>query len=149
MARITRELQEQLVSDMKEWQGIENASISSTGRMLEKSDNQIVRMVMEIIQHDSITHHHVQQIIIDSLTEKAISLSPEELAEIWEMVEHHVELEKKTIELARRALDSIHDSYMVVQQYLLEYLLEDEQKHSNMLYRMDEIKKNMYPYGST
>ncbi|MFO8011562.1 MAG: hypothetical protein R6U89_12280 [Dehalococcoidia bacterium] len=149
MARITKELQEQLVSDMKEWQGVENASIASTGRMLEKSDNQIVRMVMEIIQHDSITHHHVQQIIIDSLTEKAISLSPEELAEIWEMVEHHVELEKKTIELARRVLDSIHDSYMVVQQYLLEYLLEDEQKHSNMLYRMDEIKRNMYPYGST
>ena len=36
---------------------------------------------------------------------------------------------------------------MVVQEYLLEYLLIDEKKHNKILDTLGTIKKGMYPYG--
>jgi hypothetical protein len=36
---------------------------------------------------------------------------------------------------------------MVVQEYLLHYLMEDEEKHNSILKQLETIKKGMYPYG--
>ena len=36
---------------------------------------------------------------------------------------------------------------MLLQAYLLEYLLEDEKKHELLLQRLGEIQKGMYPYA--
>lgn len=146
MSKVTKETEEQLIADMKAWQKVENAAIASTGAILEQTDNPVVRLVMEVIQRDCLTHHRTQQLIIDSTT-GTITLTPEELGTIWKLIEKHIELEKKTIELGQKAMNTIQDSHMVVQKYLLEYLLEDEAKHSNLLYRLDAIKQKMGSYG--
>ena len=115
---------------------------------IEKTDNPVIQLVMEIIQRDSQMHHRVQQWIADSLTVKAVSLSPEELGEVWEMIEQHIAIEKKTQVLASASLEAAKGSKgMLLQAYLLEYLLEDEKKHDLMLQRLEEIKKGMYPYA--
>jgi len=148
MATSQKEVQENLVANMRIWQKVENASVASTGRVMEKTENPIVRLVMEIIQRDSQMHHRVQEWIADSLTGKVVSLTPDEVGDVWGMIEEHIKLEEKTQELAKEALDSIGNSKgMLVQAYLLEYLLEDEQKHSQLLERLAKIKKGMYPYG--
>ncbi|MCP4632953.1 MAG: hypothetical protein GY855_08495, partial [candidate division Zixibacteria bacterium] len=67
----TKELQEQVVDNMKRWQKIENASVASTGKVIEATDNPIVRLIMEIIQRDSQFHYRVQEMIVDSLETKA------------------------------------------------------------------------------
>jgi len=36
---------------------------------------------------------------------------------------------------------------MVVQEYLIDYLLADEEKHNQVLENLSTIKKGMYPYG--
>ena len=36
---------------------------------------------------------------------------------------------------------------MLVQEYLLKYLAEDEKKHNRMLAGLKKIKDGMYPYG--
>ena len=143
----TKELQEKLASNMKRWQKVENASIASTGQVIEKSDNPIVRLVMEIIQRDSQMHHRVQELIIDSLERKAISLTPDELGEVWGMIEKHLQIERDTIQIAEGALEALKSTKMPVQQYLIGYLLEDERKHENLLKAMESIKVGMYPYG--
>ncbi len=143
----TKELQEQIISDMKQWQKAENASVASTGRIIEKTKNPVVRLVMEIIQRDSKMHYQVQGFIADSLGEKTVSLTPEELAQVWEMIEQHIQLEKKMIEAAGQLLASLKGKHMVIQQYLIDYLLEDETKHNNLLDRLSGIKTKMYPYG--
>ena len=56
----TKELQAELIETMKRWQKVEDASLASTGRVIEKTDNSIVRIVMEIIQRDSAMHHRIQ-----------------------------------------------------------------------------------------
>jgi hypothetical protein len=143
----TKELQEQIISDMRQWQKAENASVTSTGHIIEKTKNPVVRLVMEIIQRDSKMHYQVQDFVADSLGAKTVSLTPEELAQVWEMIEQHIELEKRMMEAAKQLLTSMKGKHMVIQQYLIDYLLEDETKHNNLLDRLSGIKTKMYPYG--
>ncbi|MBN1607076.1 MAG: hypothetical protein JW940_10620 [Polyangiaceae bacterium] len=145
----TKELQESIVSNMQRWQKVENAAVASTGRVLEKTKNPVVRLVMEIIQRDSMVHHRVQGMIADSLSvpNEAVSLTPEEVAEVWGLVEEHLALERKTVELAKEALAAVKGKHMVVQEYLLNYLLIDEEKHNTLLDHLEGVKRGMYPYG--
>jgi hypothetical protein len=63
------------------------------------------------------------------------------------MIEKHIQLEKKTIELAQEALDALKGKKMLVQEYLLNYLMEDEAKHNKILDNLEKIKGGMYPYA--
>jgi hypothetical protein len=132
---------------MKAWQKIENGSVEMAAKISKQVDNPLVRTVMAIIMHDSSTHHRVQQLIIDSLEKEAISLQPEELGEVWGMIEDHIALEKKTIEFAQEALEALKGRKMIVQEYLLQYMLTDEEKHNKLLAELESIKKGMYPYA--
>jgi len=142
-----KELQQEIVSNMKSWQQLENATIAITGQIMEKTENPIIRLIMEVIQRDSQMHYRVQEWIADSLESKTVSLIPEEIGEVWDMIERHVELEKKSVEIAEQTLASLKGKAMVVQEYLLNYLREDEKKHNDLLSSLDSIKIKMYPYG--
>jgi hypothetical protein len=147
MKKSMKEVQQDLISNMASWQKVENASIASTGRVIEKTENPIIRLVMEIIQRDSQMHYRVQELIADSL-QKTVSLTPEELGEVWGMIEEHIKIEERVQKMAEESLEATKNSKsMLVQSYLLEYLLEDEKKHNLMLERLAGIQKGMYPYG--
>ena len=143
----TKEIQEQIVQNMQEWKKIENASVASTGKIIEKTENPIVSIIMEIIQRDSQMHYRIQDLIIESLESMTVSLTPDELGDVWGMIEQHIELERKTIELAKDSLETLRGRKMVVQEYLLDYLRIDEEKHNQVLATLSTIKKGMYPYG--
>ena len=143
----TKEIQEKLVQNMKDWQAIEKQSILSTAKIMNKTDNPVVTHIAEIIQNDSNRHFRIQRLIVNSLEEKALSLTPEELGEIWGYIEEHIELEKKTIQYAKDSLSLLKGKKMVIQEYLLNYLLIDEEKHDIMLESLGKIKSGMYPYG--
>lgn len=137
--------QQELVSNMRTWQKIEDASVTSTSQIIKKTKNPLIRTVMEIILRDSQMHYRVQEFIADSLERKAVTLTPDELAEVWKLVERHIDLEKKTLKMARKSIRALkRQQGMVVQQYLLNYLLEDEKKHNNLLKNLDNIKRGVY-----
>jgi gamma-glutamyl phosphate reductase len=112
---------------------------------MERTKNPLVRLVMEIIQRDSQMHYHVQEFIVESLESKAISLTPEELNDVWTMIEEHIKLEEKSVELANEAIQALRGRKLVVQEYLLDYLRLDEQKHDKILETLSTIKKGMIP----
>lgn len=141
----TKKIQEKIIDNMKRWQKIENASVSSTGKVMERTKNPLIRLVMEIIQRDSQMHYHVQEFIAESLESKTITLTPEELNDVWTMIEEHIKLEEKSVELANEATRALRGRKMVVQEYLLDYLLMDEQKHNKILETLGTIKKGMIP----
>ncbi|MFC2122184.1 hypothetical protein ACFLRP_00670 [Bacteroidota bacterium] len=141
----TAELQEKIVSTMKNWQKVEKDSIASTGQIIQKTDNPVIQMVMEIIQRDSQTHYQVQKMIADSLETKGVSLSPDELVQVWSLIEKHIAIEKKMFESAEQMLDLLKGKGMPVQSYLLSYLVDDERKHNNLLSALDGIKLGMLP----
>jgi hypothetical protein len=139
-----KELNENLLKTLKRWQEVEDDSVKSTGDIIAKTNNPIVKQIMEIIRQDSAMHRKVQQLIIDSFEKEAIRLTPEELADVWEMVENHIELEKETIRLAEEAR---RNSKNFVVRYLLGYLMTDEKKHNDILQQMEDIKAGIYPYA--
>ncbi len=141
----TKDLQAQVVDTMKKWQRMEDMACGSTGRIIEKTGNPIIRLTMEIIQRDSQMHYAVEKWVADSLQDTAIALTPDELNLVWTMIERHIELEQKMIDTVKELLPSLKGKRMVVQEYLLTYLLEDETKHANLLRRLEGIKRAMLP----
>ena len=135
---------EKLVKTLKKWQGVEDDAIQSTTEIIKVSDNPLVHLVMEIIRQDSAMHRRVQQMMVDHFETKPLTMNPDELADFWDLVETHIEIEKKTIALAEELLDSTNSAFA---QYLLDYLLTDEKKHDKLLDDMKKIKDKMYPYS--
>ena len=131
---------ENMVKVLRQWQGIERASINTMAEVVEKTSNPLIRMVMEIIRHDSLLHHRVQQFLIDSVTQPNIAMSREDLAEIWDQIEAHDKVEKKTIELAQQLKE---EAWSPVHKMLLDYLLRDESKHDTLLEQLDAVKSDM------
>jgi len=140
-----KELQQEIITNMKRWQKVEDNSIASTGQIMQETDNPIIRLVAEIIQRDSQMHHAIQGWIADSLEYKAPSLSPDELAKVGHLIEHHLAIENKMIENAEEMLTTVKGKAMLAQQYFLAYLLEDESKHSHLLTSLQTLAKGMQP----
>ena len=143
----TKELQEKIVATMRTWQKVEEASVNSTQEVMQKTDNPVIKMVMEIIHHDSKTHHRVQELIVESLEKRALSLTPEEMGAVWDLIDKHLKLEKRMVEHVEDALAALKGKKMIVQEYLLNYLLQDERKHDRLLSDFETLKRGMYPYA--
>jgi hypothetical protein len=135
---------DKLVKTMRDWQGIERHAIETTSKIIEKTQNPLIREFMEIIRNDSMQHHRVQQFIIDSLTKAAVTLTHEDLAQIWEEIEAHDQVERKSIEMAEECKKECR---FFVQRSLLEYLIADEKKHDLILRELELFKKNMTRLG--
>jgi hypothetical protein len=139
-----KELNEKLVDTLRTWQVVEDESVRSTSEIISKTKNPVVKQVMEIIRQDSAMHKKVQQLLIDNFEKEPFSLTPEELADIWNLVEKHIELEKETVRLADESRKS---SKNFVIRYLLSYLMTDELKHNMILQQLEDIKAGIYPYA--
>jgi hypothetical protein len=135
----------QLVDIMRRWQKIENSAAVQTARIIEESENPLVRLVAEIIQRDTQIHHRVQQMVIDSQRREQVTISHEDLEACWALIADHIQLEKKTIELAGESLAAIKGTGAVAEQYLITYLLRDERKHEQLLAGLELIKNRLYP----
>jgi hypothetical protein len=126
-----------MVSALRRWQSIERTSMEQMSEVLEKTTNPFVRIIMEIIRHDSLMHHRVQQVIIDSLTRADIPLRYEELAAVWDEIERHDATEKEVVGIAKVLRD---EAWNPVHKQLLDYLANDEEKHDRLLEQLGEIK---------
>ena len=141
----TKEKLEQLAGKMRQWQKIENAAVAQTAKIMDETEHPLIRLVAEIIQRDSNAHHRVQQAVIDSLEKENINVLYDDLEKVWESIDKHIKIERKTIELARESLEALEGTRFPVQQYLISYLLADEEKHDKLLSDLELIKKRMYP----
>ncbi len=135
---------EALKVTLRKWQKIEDGSVEHTTAILEKTQNPLIRLVMEIIRQDSVMHKRVQQTILDSLEKESFQLQPEELAEIWDMIEVHDEQEEEAIRMAEQAR---RNCPLVIQRQLLEYLIDDERKHERLMGHLEDFKRSLYPYA--
>ena len=127
-----------MVEELRKWQAIERISMEQTAQIMENTTNPYVRMIMEVIRHDSLMHHRVQQLIVDTLTTADVPLTHEELAGIWKSIEAHDEAEKDVIKIAEGLKEK---AWSPLHKMLLDYLLTDEQKHDRLLEQLGEVKK--------
>ncbi len=136
----TKQKTDQMIASLRKWQAIERRSMEQTALIMENTSNPFIRIVMEVIRHDSLMHHRVQQSIVDSLTRSDVPLSYEELAEIWQQIEAHDADEREVIALAK----SIRaEAWQPLHKMLLDYLIADEEKHDKLLTALDQIKQDL------
>jgi hypothetical protein len=131
---------EHMVKVLRRWQGLERQAITDMAEIIEETPNPLIRLIMEIIRHDSLMHHRVQQFLVESVTQKPVAITREDVATIWEKIEDHDKVEKQTIELAKELRE---EAFSPVHKQLLDYLLADEQKHDTLLEQLGEVKKGM------
>ena len=143
----TKELQEKLTADMQTWQKIEDAAIEIAEDVISKTDNAVIKLVMEVIQSDSRTHRKVQEFVESTFTEKAVNLSTDDLANVWDVIQKHNDTEKKMLGNVIEALDALKGKKMIVQEYFLNYLKADEEKHNDLLAALEKVKGGVYPYA--
>jgi len=120
----------ELVQKLKRWQSVEDASLRLAKEVKSRSKNPFVHLVMEIIANDSAMHKRVQQFIIDSIEKQEVSFEPEDLNEVWDLIERHADEEREVIALAGEAQERTD---LFIPHYLFTYLREDEQKHDLLL----------------
>jgi hypothetical protein len=131
---------ERMAKLLRNWQTLERKAMDDAAAIIEETDSALVRMIMSIIRHDSLMHHRVQQFLLESITEADVPVSRDDLAKIWDKIEEHDRLEKKTIAMAAELRD---EAWSPVHRHLLGYLLEDEKKHDGLLEQLREIKVGM------
>ncbi|MDA8154915.1 MAG: hypothetical protein M0Z52_00455 [Actinomycetota bacterium] len=137
-AKKATEQSKEFIQLLKDWMKTEDQTIKYSNEMLKKTKNKLVKMTMEMIRSDSQKHKAMQQMLIDSLTKEPFILAPDDLAGISDHLNRHLAYEAKSLELADEAL---MNSELFVTQYILSYLIADEQKHHNLLAKLNELKR--------
>ncbi|MDA8089586.1 MAG: hypothetical protein M0Z61_05125 [Nitrospiraceae bacterium] len=130
------EMSEDFLEIIRQWKKLEDETINNSETLMTKSDNPIVRMIMEMIKFDSQKHKVMQQLLIDGLTKEPLHLNPDELAPLAEEIKRHIEAESKSVDLASKALEQ---SELFVTRYILTLLLADEAKHHRLLGDLNEV----------
>jgi hypothetical protein len=142
-----KETGEKLVEVLKKWQKVEVEAVVSTGEAAREVENPILKAVFQIIQRDAKNHSKVQDLIIQADEKTGFQLKVEDLELLSKLVGRHVLVEKQMIESAAEALRLIKGKKMILHEYFLNYLQEDERKHMDLMKGLQNLKRNMYPYG--
>lgn len=132
----------ELLAVVRGWQKLEGTAISHAYDLMRKSRNPFTKMITDLIIHDSEKHKLVQQMIIDTLTEEALHINPDELNELSGLINRHVTEEEEAIRLAEAALEKCRQ---VSTHFLLSYLIADEKKHHSLVAQMEALSLASIP----
>lgn len=122
-----------------DWRSFEDNSISQSDKALKKTDNAFFRAVLEFMRDDSLKHKALLQMLSDSVKKERIMLSVDELSELMDIVNRHMEAEARTIETAKDVLDK---SELFSTRFILNMLIADETKNYELFGKLDDLKKN-------
>lgn len=131
---------EEMVEVLRQWQGLERQAMSDTAEIMEKTASPLIRVMMEIIRHDSLMHHRVQQFLIDSLTKDSVTVTRGDIAEVWDQLQAHDRKEKETIRMAEELRKK---AWTPVHRILLDYLIGEEGKHDTLIAQIDALKREL------
>jgi hypothetical protein len=79
----------ELATILKEWQGLENDTISLIERLFNKTENSFVKTLMSIIRHDSEKRKVMLEFALAHMTKEAPRLSPRKLIPHGDSLEKH------------------------------------------------------------
>jgi len=131
---------DEMVDVLRQWQALERHAMNDTAEIMEKTASPLIRIVMEIIRHDSLMHHRVEQFLIDSVTKDDVTVTRDDIVAVWEQLEAHDRAERKTIQMAEELRKK---AWSPVHKLLLDYLLKEEGKHDSLIAQLDAFKKEL------
>ena len=131
---------DEMVDVLRHWQGLERKALNDTAEIIEKTGSPLIRILMEIIRHDSLMHHRVQQFLIEEATKATVTVTREDLAAVWDGLKAHDQAERETIQMAEQLRKK---AWTPVQKMMLDYLLKEESKHDALISQLDDFKKDL------
>lgn len=141
--QVKMDKKEDLSRMIERWKEKQEDTRKSAEELHEKTKSYFVRIVANAIERDSEKHEEILKAVLDCM-DCTVTITPNELGELSSLLSSHLEVEKKTQELAEFALKK-HQPYITT--YLLKYLIEDEKKNFVLMDRLNEFKGKMYPYA--
>ncbi len=140
--RHSAEASEEFYKLIKKWIAIEKATITLSGRLLEKTENPIISCLIDTIKRDSQKHQEVLELIIETL-EGTTVFTHEDMSVLTEFIEKHASIEQEAVDIAGQTLEKVRTPFA---RFLLEYLYEDEKKHDFIMDNLTKLKaKAMIP----
>lgn len=132
------ELKEKVLALTEEWLKAEDETIQMTKDIADTTDNETIALWMYIIRSDSTKHKRILRFIKKSLTRNAPALSFDEIATVSGMINDHLKLEQKTVDLGQEITPKVR---LPIQKKLFQLLLTDEKKHVQFLESLAEFKE--------
>ncbi len=109
----------------------------------KKTKSYFVKIVSKAIKQDAEKHGDIMAAILNCM-HCTVTITPEELGELSDLLSAHLEVKKKDQELAEIALKK-HKNLITT--YLLKYVLEDEKKNYVLMDQLNQFKGQLYPYA--
>jgi len=76
MKKRPADISKALIKILKDWQKLEDESISQADATIKKTKNKLVKLTMEMIKNDSQKHRAMQSFSSTSLTKESLVLAP-------------------------------------------------------------------------
>ena len=134
--RHSAESSEEFNTLMKKWIAIEKATITLSGRLLEKVENPIISCIIDTIKRDSQKHREVLELILECL-DGTMTFTHEDMSVVTEFVHKHTGIEQEAVDIAALTLKKVRTPFV---KFLLEYLYEDEKKHDLIMSNLAKLK---------
>jgi len=141
--QIQLEKREDLERLIRMWKDRQKETGQNAKALHDKTKSYFVQVVSNAIQQDAEKHQKILKAVLDCM-DCTVTITPEELGELSGLISAHIDVERKTEELAQIALKK-HQHYIMT--YLLNYVLEDEKKNFTLMDQLEKFKGRIYPYG--
>ncbi len=127
-----------IIDTMNHGQAIECRNIEAVREEIPKAKNRLVRTVLQALDFEAEKHHLIQQMIIDSIKEESVNLSPDELQNFSHLLNKHLEAEEKALSFAKEAYEK---SNLPIPRFLLSYLVADLEMQNDLLSQFENELK--------
>ncbi len=128
---------------IERWKARQEETGRNARALHDKTESYFVQIMANAIRQDAEKHEQILKAVLDCM-DCTVTITPDELGELSELLDAHLDVERKTEELAQVALKK-RQHYITT--YLLKYLLEDEKKNFALMKLLNEFKGQIYPYA--
>ncbi len=108
----TKDLQMRILAGMKTWQRVERQFSGTAARIMRDTRDAEVAWLMKRMRQELSLHRHAEQFISDTLYSSPFPLTFVELEEIWGMVEKHIQLLRRMIDITEQITASTRENIL-------------------------------------
>jgi rubrerythrin len=139
---------EELIQLLKEQKDLELVAVKSYSSFAEKSNNNVVKLLLLGVMHDSMKHAQVLDALI-SLTQSPIFGNVEQF-EVTRGVEEHLKIEEEMLRKISEIIERTDDKE--VKSILSQIAMEEKRHHQTLIELKEMVQKIESPktsYGTT
>lgn len=114
--------------------------IQGTASLINKVEDPLLKALIGDVRGDSRKHKELLELVQKIENDEAVFLKGKALQVLESFIVMHSTIEENVVEVAK---ESIEYAKHPVSKLILEYILQDEEKHDYLLNRLEEFVKNV------